>query len=293
MKKAVLLYLEQEPRKVGAAVRAVMKGEEFCQLPDAAQTHKLARQKKPDGVVFVASQEADWSVLGTHGDPLDLELASAIAGESSGTGWVRESSGRGKVAMWAINDGVRAAEPQLMTEDKALSYLRTAGVNERLLNFNAKDHLDRESTKLGKHVDALFGFTRVPADDAADQNTKKTGEQEVREALADKKVTEKTLTLERFLDRAVKHKGVRAIARAQIEEQLKSEGFGGLLAITNPVPEGHFCEAFNAESYSFTSNGPYVWFDWFCEEACEPELAAEKAFPACDLKFRLQRSDEL
>ncbi|MFO0704501.1 MAG: hypothetical protein U0517_00800 [Candidatus Andersenbacteria bacterium] len=288
MKKVVLLYLEQEPRKVAPAVRAVLKGEEFTPVSATAEAAELGKEKHPAGAVFVVSQEGDWSVVAAHGDePLDVELASAIAGESGGTGWIVEPVSRDKIAMWAVTDGQRAEEPQPMTQDKSRSYLKTAGVAERLLNFSPRQHLEKESTKLGKHQDVLLGFARVA-------QKQKSGAQEVKEALAPTKpAKEKSYTLEKFLDLAVKHKGVRAIAKAQIEEQFKRDGFSGVLSIVNPTPEGHFCEAFKAESYSFTSNGPYVWFDWSCEEACEPELAAEKAFPACDLKFSLQKSGEL
>jgi|GEM_PF-3778015 len=286
MKKAVLLYLEQEPRKVGAAVRAVMKGEEFSPIEAAVEARELAREKHPAGAIFVVSREGDWSVVGEHGEELDVEMASAIAGECGGTGWIYEPIGRDKIAMWAVTDGQRAEEAQPMTHDKATGYLKTAGVGERLFNFEPRAHLNKESTQLGKHEDVLLGFHRV--------NKEKTGKEEVKEALGEKKqAKDKTMTLEQFLNHAVKHKGVRAIAKAQIEEQFKRDAFAGPLQITNPTPEGHFCEAFKAESYSFTSNGPYVWFDWSCEEACEPELAAEKAFPACDLKFSLQKSGEL
>jgi hypothetical protein len=287
MKKMVLLYLEQEPRKVGPAVRAVLKGEEFTPVSATVEAAELAREKRPDGVVFVVSREGDWSVVASHGEPLDVELASAIAGESGGTGWIVDPIGRDKIAMWAVKDGQRAEAPQPMTEDKARSYLKTAGVADRLLDFNPRQHLDKESTKLGKHEDVLLGFTRIA-------KKEKSGAQEVKEALAPTKPTkDKTYTLEQFIELAVKHKGVRAIAKAQIEEQFKRDAFVGKLTVINPIPEGHFCEAFKAESYSFTSNGPYVWFDWSCEEACEPELAAEKAFPVCDLKFSLQKSGEL
>lgn len=296
MSKGVLLYLEQETRAVAGAVRAVLKGEEFSPVEDAHRTIEMARAKKMDGLVYVVSREGDWSVVAPIGEQLDVELASAIAGESNGTGWVVEPIGRDKITMWAVTDGVRSEEPQPMTEAKANSYLKTAGVAERLLNFNPRQHIDKETTQLGKHEDVILGFSRTAdsSEKEAKQNEQKSGAQEVKEALAEpKRTTEKSYSLEQFLDRAVKHKGVRAIAKAQIEEQFKKDGFAGPLEITDPKPEGHFCEAFKAESYSFTSNGPYVWFDWSCEEACEPELAAELAFPACDLKFSLQKSDEL
>ncbi|MFH0830917.1 MAG: hypothetical protein V1895_02565 [Parcubacteria group bacterium] len=287
--KKVLLFLQQDERQVSSATRKVYKSEELKPLASTNAAVALSRLKRPNGVVIVVSREGDWSVVGVHGEPLDVELASAIAGESGGTGWIYEPVRRNKVSLWPVTQGQRAEVPQFMTEEKACSYLKTAGVADRLLGFVPEEHLKKESTKLGKHADTVLGFERNPATDA------KVGAKEVKAALAEKPLVRKvkTLTLEQFLAKAIKHKGVRAIAKAQIEEQLKRDDFDKALLIYNPVAEGHYCEAFDAESYSFTSNGPYVWFDWFCEEACQPELTVEKAFPSCDLSFRLLESEEL
>jgi hypothetical protein len=285
MKPKVLLFLKTDTRKASAAVSTTMKGEEFTPVTTADQALTLLKQPAEKARLFVVSREGDWVVVATHHETLNLSLGSAIAGEAESDGWLLERADARKMMLWAITEGQRSEQPQLMTNDKAHSYLKTAGVDERLLNFIVSEHLEKDETKLGRHEDAILGFT------VKEKSKKKVSE--VEQALASPETKEKTMNLDAFLKKAIRLERVRAIAKAQITEQLRRDGFTKQLEIINSQPEGHYCEAFKAESYSFTSNGPYVWFDWKCEEACEPHLPEEKAFPACDLRFELEKTAEL
>jgi hypothetical protein len=286
MKSKVLLFLKTETRKASSAVQATMKGEEFTPVKTAEQALALLKEPAEKARLFVVSREGDWVVVAAHHDTLNLSLGSVIAGDAESDGWLIERIDSRKMTLWAITEGQRSDQPQLMTNDKAESYLKTAGVDERLLKFVVAEHLEKDETKLGRHEDVILGFT------VAEKSKKKVSE--VTRALSDtKEQKEKTLDLDAFLKKAIKLERVRAIAKAQISEQLQRDGFTKQLEIINPQPEGHFCQTFKAESYSFTTNGPYVWFDWKCEEACEPRLPEEIAFPACDLRFELEKTAEI
>jgi hypothetical protein len=263
-----------------------MKQEEYQPTPTAQQARELVSATADDARVFVASREGDWMVLSDAQGEMDAGLASAIASESSATGWIVEpAQTRGHVMLWKVDHGQRADEPQDLTTDKATKMLKEEGVQDRLIDFKVREHLETEDAKRGRHEDVLLGFTTEAAKKETSEVERALGQAE--------KSTDTRMSLDQFLEAAIGHARVRAIAKAQIKDQLRRDGFNGELEIINPQPEGHFCESFEAESYSFTSNGPYVWFDWSCEEACEPTSPEEKAFPACDLKFSLEKSDEL
>lgn len=286
-----LLFLQAEPRDVAKAVRTVMKNEEFQTLPSAqsalAATEAIGKNETVSNAeVIIISREGDWTVMSNYRGAMDTALTTATAGETAAEGWLVEpGEKRGQVKLWKISEGQLSEGADAITEDKARTRLKDAGVDDRLLKFVPKEHLAEEDTKLGRHDDVLLGFER----------RNKTGQKtEVELALGDEKAeTEKHYGLDDFLKMAVGHERVRAIAKAQITEQLRRDGFMGPLEIIDPQPEGHYCDAYTAESYSFTSNGPYVWFDWQCEEACEAVLPEEKAFPSCDLRFALEKTGEL
>ena len=281
-----LLFLQAEPRAVAKAIRAVMKNEEFQPLPSAKIALTATAKAAPHAQVIIISREGDWTVMSNVSGVLDVSLSTATAGETAAGGWLLEpGEKRGQVKLWKISGGQMAEEPEPVTEDKARTRLKQAGVDERLLRFVPKEHLAEEDTKLGRHDDVLLGFERRGASEEKTEVERALGEES--------KETEKRFTLDQFLEMAVGHGRVRAIAKAQITEQLRRDGFVGQLEIINPQPEGHYCEAYSAESHSFTTNGPYVWFDWYCEEACEAVLPEEKAFPSCDLKFALENTGEL
>ncbi len=294
-----LLFLQAEPRDVAKAVRTVMKNEEFNALPSAesALAATSATTSKPEtssnAEVIIISREGEWTVMSNYKGVMDMALPTATAGETAAEGWIMEpGEKRGQVKLWKISGGQISEEAEPVTEDTARIKLKAVGVDERLLGFVPKEHLAEEDTKLGRHDDVLLGFERRGG--AAEGSAASRPKTEVERALGAKSAeTEKSYSLDEFLAMAVGHERVRAIAKAQITEQLRRDGFMGPLEIIDPQPEGHYCDSYTAESYSFTSNGPYLWFDWECEEACEAVLPEEKAFPSCDLRFALEKTEEL
>jgi len=278
-----LLLLKGSQKKIVEAVRETMKAEDHQPVSSANQARKLV-EKDPDlATLFLVSKHEEWLVIATYAEEFPLGLASAIAEKSDLSGWFVEPSARNHVSIWKVERGQHQDEPQDLTLAKATALLAKDNVPEALMSFKVKTHLGREEIKHGNHQDILLGFI-----------SKSQKQSEVTRALG-KPVARgvEALSLDDFLERAVGHERVRAIAKAQVLEQLKRDGISTELTISNPQAEGHHCEAFDAESYSFTSSGPYVWFDWFCEEACEPRLPEEHTFPACDLRFSLQKASEL
>ncbi len=283
-----LLFLESTPRHLAHAVKKVLADEEFEQVSGASKALKLLEADPEQVRLFVISKNLQWVVLGLYASHFDLTLAKAIADQSANQGWLlKKGSGSAKNEIYQIRDGQADNEPQLMSDKKMSDFLQANGVVKKMIDFKVKDHLLRENIKAGRHEDIVLGFKEVAAETRS----------EVEQALGTSQdlppKESQDYSLDEFLAHAIGHKKVRAIAIAQIMEQLKRDGFLDELVISNPEPQGHYCEAFDAESYSFTSNGPYVWLEWSCEEACEPELSAETAFPSCDLKFRLEKSAEV
>lgn len=266
-----------------------MLGEDFVSADSAAESLTLRTpQAKLEGRLFITSTEGDWTVVAEHDEALNLELASAIAGESSSDGFFVQPGRSGHVRLYIIVEGQRADDPAELSAAEAAAKLKDAGVPQRLIDFVASEHIAKESWQAGQHDDLILGFHA--AERAIEKKT------EVERALAastGKKAPGKILSLEAFLHEAIGNARTRAIARAQLEEQLKREGFAAQLEIFDPQPEGHYCERFDAESFSFTSNGKYVWFEWHCDEACEPVTDAERAFPECSLRFDLETAEQL
>jgi len=294
MFKTPLLLLRESTRKSTNAIRAVMLAEDFVSADSAADALKLRASAAPatkatklEGRLFVASSEGEWTVVAEHDEALSLELASAIAGESGANGYFVQPGRGSNVQLYEVVDGVRADDPAELKHAEAEAKLKGAGIHPRLLSFVAREHMAAEDWKEGKHSDLVCGFH---ANDRAVQ--KKT---EAERALAEPAAAKhaESMPFDAFLEKAVGNPRTRAIAKAQVEEQLKRDGFSGTLEVHDPQPEGHYCERFDAESFSFTSNGPYVWFDWHCDEACEPVLEAERQFPDCSLRFELETSEQL
>lgn len=277
-----LLFLKLDEQRTAATVRSAMRKEDFVPHDDIATARRNVERDPASTRLFVISPEGEWCVVAEYGNQLDLDLAAAIASSAEADGWILAQVPDTHVALWKVTAGQREDQAQASAQVSAQEQMQKAGLPSRLMQFVAKEHLAQESVKQGKHRDILLGF-KAP---------RLAQTSEVARALAEpsaqKNAPHVPLTLAGLLRRAVKHERVRAIALAQIQEQLRRDGFDKELAISNAVAEGHYCEAFEAESFSFESNGPYNWFDWSCEEACEPRLPEEKAFPACDLRFRLE-----
>ncbi|MFO0703031.1 MAG: hypothetical protein U0514_04240 [Candidatus Andersenbacteria bacterium] len=292
MFRSPLLFLRQSPRKVSKAVRTVMLGEDFVSADSGKEALMLRQPKaKQEGRLFVVSGEGEWSVVAEHDEALSQALASAIAGESGVSGFFVQPGDKDNVALYEVLDGQRAEVPTELKAVQAEGKLKDAGLDARLISFAAREHIANEEWKKGNHRDLILGF-HAAGTPAAD------GKSEVERALAAgpagaSKKKHAQLTFDQFLEKAIGNPRTRAIAKAQVEEQLKKDGYGETLKVFDPQPEGHYCERFDAESFSFTSSGPYVWFDWHCDEACEPVHEAERAFPDCSLRFSLETSEQL
>ncbi len=284
-----LLFLKSTPRHMASAIRTVLAEEEYEPVATAKESLKLLKADPSKVRLFVISKERDWIVVGLYASHFDFELAAALASAAGNEGYIVQkssSSNRGKSKIWSIKNGQASDEPEELSVAKTEARLTDQGIDKRLQTLKVKDHLAQEHFVEGVHEDIVLGFS-LSVEELSEV------EQALGESSEIKPKDSQHYSLDEFLEHAIGHKKVRAIAKAQLLEQLKNDGFNKTLEIINPEPQGHYCEAFEAESYSFTSNGSYVWFEWFCEEACEPRLSEEFAFPSCDLKFRFEKAADV